>query len=172
MSRETSIGKRTESPHEEIVKGDFDGISTSKCAENQRENMRRNKGNNKDNEDLEEVFRVLIRLIPDKSEWKAFVEDGLKMPMWEESETKEKKMEDLRRWKRVRGMGATPDNLCLIIREHFKNESSVVQALTDGLNKLSDKMNNLSICAHDKTTNLQSVEGRTVIVGAGNVQYH
>nr|XP_039247643.1 uncharacterized protein LOC120325634 [Styela clava] len=138
--------------------------------------MRRNKGNKKDNEDLEEVFRVLIRLIPDKSEWKAFVKDGLKMPMWEESETKGEKIEDLRRWKRVRGMGATPDNLCLIIREHFKNESSIVRALTgvfsDGINKLSDKMNNMSICVQDKTTNLQSVEGRTVIVGAGNVQYH
>nr|XP_039248730.1 uncharacterized protein LOC120326490 isoform X4 [Styela clava] len=172
-----SSAKSAEGRYEEKVKGLLkdkldDEASTNKSAERQYGEKV------KDNDELEEVFRVLIRLIPDKSEWKAFVNDGLKMLKWEESETKGEKMKDLRRWKRVKGRKATPDNLCLIIREHFKNDSSIVRAmssgfgaLSDGINKISDAINNINIRPQDKTTNLQSVEGRTVIIGAGNVQY-
>nr|XP_039248728.1 uncharacterized protein LOC120326490 isoform X2 [Styela clava] len=173
LDDEASTNKSAEKQYGEKVKDNvFDEASSAKSAEGRYEEKV------KDNDELEEVFRVLIRLIPDKSEWKAFVNDGLKMLKWEESETKGEKMKDLRRWKRVKGRKATPDNLCLIIREHFKNDSSIVRAmssgfgaLSDGINKISDAINNINIRPQDKTTNLQSVEGRTVIIGAGNVQY-
>ncbi|XP_077968356.1 uncharacterized protein LOC144422243 [Styela clava] len=122
--------------------------------------------------ELEEDFRVAVRLIPDQSEWNSFIKDGLKIPVLNTSATNDERMKDLRRWKRIREKGATSDNFILIIREHFKKDSSLVQAFSHGFEKIADAIKKGNIPPPKKTTNLGSVTGDTVMIGNEHVHYY